>query len=234
MKKLTKEEKERYNKMISLEDMSEEDLLKLKNSSVLVIGAGGLGSGALPVLAASGVGQIGIVEYDKIENNNLQRQTIYNVEDVGESKLEKAAEMILRKNPNSEIIKYNDELNKNNIQSIFKSFDIILDCTDNFNTRYLINDTCTIMNKTLVYASVSEYEGMVSILHHKNKKCLRDLFPLQPEPLNEKGIFPTLPLITGSLQANETLKIIIEKGNTLDGNLLHFNILENTFYIFEL
>src|SRR6056297_1595875 len=127
MKKLTQEEKERYSKMTSLEHMGEEDLLKLKNASVLVIGAGGLGSGALPVLAASGVGHIGIVEYDRIENNNLQRQIIYNIEDIGESKLEKAAAMVLRKNPNSEIIKYNDELNKSNIQSILKSFDIILD-----------------------------------------------------------------------------------------------------------
>jgi len=234
MKKLTQEEKERYSKMTSLEHMGEEDLLKLKNASVLVIGAGGLDSGALPVLAASGVGHIGIVEYDRIENNNLQRQIIYNIEDIGESKLEKAASMIHQKNPGSKISKYNEELDKSNVHSIFKSFDIVLDCTDNFHTRYLINDTCASMNKTLIYASVREYEGMVSILHHQKKKSLRDLFPLQPEFPHEKGIFPTLPIITGSFQASETLKIIIHKGNNLDGKLLLLNILENTYHVIEL
>lgn len=234
MSHLTPEEKERYSKMISLPDMSEDDLLRLKNNSVLVVGAGGLGSAVIPVLAASGIGHLGIVEFDRIENSNLQRQLLYNTSDLGKNKIDVAAERVRKKNPAIKVTEFNQRLDPHNIYACFNSFDTILDCTDNFQTRYLINDVCASMNKTLIYGSVNNYEGMVCILHHQAKRNLRDLFPEKPESKKEEGVFPTLPLIIGSIQANETIKSIIHKGNILDGKLLLFNVLSNSFRVFQL
>ncbi len=234
MKNLNKKEKLRYSKLMGLPDWGEEGQLKIKNASILVIGAGGLGSAVLPLLTATGVGTIGIVEDDDVEMSNLQRQILYNPSDAGQSKLELASSILRQKNPDSEIIQHQSRFRQNNAESLVENYDVVLDCTDNFSTRFLINDTCAILKKPLVYASINEYEGQVIILHHTKEKNLRDLFPEVPEDKEIKGILPTLPSIIGSIQANETLKVITGNGNMLDGKLLIFNVYTNNFQIVQL
>jgi adenylyltransferase/sulfurtransferase len=230
---LNKKEKLRYSKFIRLADMGEEAQRKLKKAKVLVIGAGGLGSAVLPVLASSGVGTIGIVEHDHVEISNLQRQIIYNTEDIGKKKIDATAEYLKKLNPEITLTLYDKPFEERNAKSLVKKYDVVMDCTDNFQTRFLINDICQKEEKTLVYASVSDYEGQVTVFNYKKGKNLRDLFPNIPKTTEDKGIIPTLPQITGSIQANEAIKVLTGRGDVLDAKLLIINIMTNNYQVIE-
>lgn len=234
MEQLTNNEKERYSRMISLPEMGEKAIINLKKSKILVIGAGGLGSATIPALSAAGVGNLGVAEFDKVEKSNLQRQLLYSPSDIGKDKLEIASQKARQLNPDIHLTKFSNRIDETNCKKIFEGFDVVLDCTDNFPTRYLINDTCASLKKPLVYASVSDYEGIVTILHNKNSINLRDIFPEMPEKQPAKGIIPTLPMIIGSIQANEVIKMLTQTGDILDGKLLSYNIQNSSYQIVTL
>ncbi len=232
---LSLDEEERYKNHLTLEEIGLQGQLKLKNSSIVCIGAGGLGSSVLLYLAAAGIGRIGIVDNDQVEKSNLQRQIIYETNTIGNSKSDSARERIKRLNPNTEVITFNERINSANILEIIKKFDIICDCSDNFSTRYLINDACLILNKPLVFGSVQGFEGQISVFNLKeNSPNLRDLLPESPEnnkipSCEEYGVIGVSTGLIGILQVNEIIKIILKKGEILDGkimviNLLHMNI----------
>ena len=229
---LTKDEQERYQKHLTLKEIGIEGQLKLKNSSVLCIGAGGLGSSVLLYLAAAGIGKIGIVDNDHVEKSNLQRQIIYETNTVGNLKIDSARERIKNFNPNTKVLTFNERINSKNILQIIKEFDIVCDCSDNFGTRYLINDACLILNKPMVFGSVQGFEGQVSVFNlNKNSPNLRDLLPESPSKnsvlsCEEFGIIGVSTGLIGVLQVNEIVKIIIKKGIILDGKILIFDLLD--------
>lgn len=227
------EEVARYSRQIILPQFGETSQQKLKQAKVLVIGAGGLGCPTLLYLAAAGVGTIGIVEYDTIDLSNLHRQVLYTTAQTGRSKSEQAKERLLNLNPNIEINIHPVALDRNNALIIIGDYDVIADGTDNFATRYLVNDACVILKKTNVYASVFQYEGQVSVFNHTfpDGTCspnYRDLFPEPPDfALNcaEGGVLGVLPGIIGSMQALEVIKIITGIGEPLIGKLFCFDAL---------
>ena len=228
---LSLDEKERYKKHLTLKEIGFKGQLKLKNSSVICIGAGGLGSSVLLYLAASGIGRIGIVDNDQVEKSNLQRQIIHETNTVGNLKINSAQERIKRFNPNIEVTTFNKRINSENVIEIIKDFDIICDCSDNFGTRYLINDACLILNKALVFGSVQGFEGQISVFNlNKKSPNLRDLLPESPVKNNipsceEFGVVGVSTGLIGILQANEILKIILKKGKILDGKIMIFDLL---------
>ncbi len=228
--KLANEEKNRYSRHILLKEVGEEGQLKLKNAKVLVIGAGGLGSPILLYLTAAGVGKIGIIDFDNIEESNLQRQILFNSSDIGKNKVLTAKEKLEKKNPFISIVAYNEKLTRQNSVSIFNEYDIIVDGTDNFSTRYLINDTCVLTNKPLVYGAIHRFEGQVAVFNYNNSATYRCMFPEPPSEGNvqtcsEVGVIGILPGIIGSFQANEVLKIILGNGEILSNKMLIFNTL---------
>ena len=182
---LTVDDKERYQKHLTLQEIGIAGQLKLKNSSVICIGAGGLGSSVLLYLAAAGVGKIGIVDNDQVEKSNLQRQIIHATDTIDNLKIDSARERIQRLNPNSQVVTFHERINPDNVLDIIKDFDVICDCSDNFGTRYLINDACLILNKPLVFGSVQGFEGQVSVFNlFQNSPNLRDLLPESPSKKN--------------------------------------------------
>lgn len=235
---------ERYARQISLKELGEAGQEKLKKAKVLVVGAGGLGCPALMYLAGAGVGRLGLVDFDVVRLSNLHRQVLFSVKDVGESKAERAAEVLKLINPDIEIIVFNEKLTNSNALDILSDFDIILDGTDNFSSRYLINDACVLLNKILVYGAISRFEGQIAIFNASaftDKKAVnyRDLFPLAPadqEVLNcaEAGVIGVIPGIIGTMMANETIKLITEIGEVLVNRLLTYNTLNNHFFDLEL
>ena len=228
---LSLDEKERYKKHLTLKEIGFKGQLKLKNSSVICIGAGGLGSSVLLYLAASGIGRIGIVDNDQVEKSNLQRQIIHETNTVGNLKINSAQERIKRFNPNIEVTTFNKRINSENVVEIIKDFDIICDCSDNFGTRYLINDACLILNKALVFGSVQGFEGQISVFNlNKKSPNLRDLLPESPVKNNipsceEFGVVGVSTGLIGILQVNEIIKIILKKGEILDGKIMIFDLL---------
>ena len=228
---LSLDEKERYKKHLTLKEIGFKGQLKLKNSSVICIGAGGLGSSVLLYLAASGIGRIGIVDNDQVEKSNLQRQIIHETNTVGNLKINSAKERIKRFNPNIEVTTFNKRINSENVIEIIKDFDIICDCSDNFGTRYLINDACLILNKALVFGSVQGFEGQISVFNlNKKSPNLRDLLPESPVKNNipsceEFGVVGVSTGLIGILQVNEIIKIILKKGEILDGKIMIFDLL---------
>jgi len=232
--KITTEEYQRYARMISLPEMGEEAVRELKQSEVLVFGAGGLGSTVIPALSAMGIGHLGINEFDQVEYSNLQRQLLYSPEDQGKLKSELAKKEAERLNPQITVTSHGNKCSESNCQDLITAYDLIIDCTDNFQTRYLINDTCAKLSKPLIYGSVNDYKGLVSLLHSHKNVDLRDIFPEVPEDKAAKGIIPTLPMIIGSMQANEALKLLTGTGETLDGKLLSYNALTNEQYVLQL
>jgi len=235
---------ERYHRQIILKDFGETGQQKLLQAKVLVIGAGGLGCPALQYLTAVGIGTIAIVDDDVVDLSNLQRQVLFSVNDISFPKAEKAAEKLRQLNPEISIVVYSERLTTQNALSIMEEYDIIIDGTDNFSTRYMINDACVLLNKPLVYGAVSQYEGQVAIFNFKknNKEegvNYRDLFPYPPkegEVLNcaEAGVLGILPGIIGTMQANETIKLITGIGKPLINRILTFNALTNQTYEIEL
>ena len=228
---LSLDEKERYKKHLTLKEIGFKGQLKLKNSSVICIGAGGLGSSVLLYLAAAGIGRIGIVDNDQVEKSNLQRQIIHETNTVGNLKINSARERIKRFNPNIEVLTFNERINSENVIEIIKDFDIICDCSDNFGTRYLINDACLILNKALVFGSVQGFEGQISVFNlNKKSPNLRDLLPESPVKNNipsceEFGVVGVSTGLIGILQVNEIIKIILKKGEILDGKIMIFDLL---------
>ena len=233
-KLLNKDEKERYQRHISLEEIGLTGQIKLKNSSVMFVGAGGLGSSAILYSAAAGIGTIGLIDNDKVDKSNLQRQIIHDTEVIGQNKIFSAKTKIEKLNPNCKIITYLERLSASNILEIFKNFDIICDCSDNFGTRYLINDACLIQNKPFIFGSVQGFEGQVSVFNlSKHSPNLRDLLPISPAKndipsCKDFGVIGVSTGLIGILQSNEIVKIIIQKGEILDGKLLIFNLLNMT------
>ena len=234
LNELTPNEIERYSRHLVIPEVGIEGQQKLKSSRVLMIGAGGLGSPVGMYLAAAGVGKLGIVDFDKVSYSNLQRQIIYSSEDVGKPKAELAKERLSSINPNVEIEVYNTKLTKDNALEIIKDYDIVADGSDNFATRYLVNDSCVLFGKPFVYASILRFEGQVSFFNSKTGPCYRCLFPEPPAKgeipsCEEGGVLGVLPGIIGSIQANEVIKFIIGKGELLNGQLLMLDALKTKF-----
>jgi adenylyltransferase/sulfurtransferase len=229
---LNTDEQERYQKHLTLKEIGYEGQLSLKNSSVLCIGAGGLGSSVLIYLAATGIGKIGIVDNDHVEKSNLQRQIIHETNSIGNLKIDSARERIKKFNPNSELLTFAERINPKNVLEIIRKFDVICDCSDNFGTRYLINDACLILNKPLVFGCVQGFEGQVSVFNlNQTSPNLRDLLPQSPSKnaapsCAEYGVVGVSTGLIGILQVNEIIKIILKKGNILDGKILVFDLLE--------
>ena len=227
---LSLEEQKHYNRHLILEEIGESGQLKLKQTKVLVIGAGGLGCPILQYLAGAGVGTIGIIDDDIIDISNLHRQILYSYEDIGKFKAQVAAAKLSRLNP---FIKFEMHLNKvtpKNAVQMFSKYDIIVDGTDNFPTRYLVNDAAVLTDKPLVFGSIYKFDGQVSVFNYKNGPTYRCLYPKPPSSgqgmnCSDIGVLGVLPGIIGSLQANEVLKIILGLGHVLSGRLLTFDAL---------
>ena len=231
----TKEELERYSRHLIIPEFNIEGQRRLKNAKVLIIGSGGLGSPLLLYLTAAGVGTIGIVDFDVVDETNLQRQVLFSVEDVGKPKTSSAIQRLRGLNPNVTFIEHNTRLTSENALDIMADYDVVADGTDNFPTRYLVNDACVILQKTNVYASIFRFEGQVSVFNYTDNEGntgpnYRDLFPTPPPPglvpsCAEGGVIGVLPGIIGSLQANEVIKVITGIGNPLNGRLFLFDAL---------
>ena len=237
MFKFTEEQIKRYARHIILPEVGGKGQEKLLNSKVLVIGAGGLGSPAILYLAAAGVGTIGIVDFDVVDLSNLQRQIIHNTERVGTPKVESAKRTVEMLNPDVKVITYNTRISKENIMDIIKDYDVVLDGTDNFPTRFLINDACYFAGKPLVSAAMLRFEGQVSVFDYRNKEkspCYRCLFPEPPPPglvpsCQEAGILGSIGGIMGCIQATEAIKLILGIGEPLIGKLLIMDALSMDF-----
>lgn len=241
---LSTEERAFYARHLTLSDLGLEGQMRLKSARVLVVGAGGLGSPLLLYLAAAGVGHIGIVDGDVISLSNLHRQVLYTIDDIGKPKAEIARKRLQSLNPHIKIDIFPNFITNDNALEIIKQYDIIADGTDNFPTRYLINDACILANKVNVYASIFKFEGQVSVFNQllSDGTCspnYRDLYPTPPAPdavpnCAEAGVLGVLPGIIGCIQANEIIKIITNIGETLAGKLLIFDTLEMNSHILKI
>lgn len=235
---LSSTEKNRYQKHLLLPQIGQEGQLKLKNAKVLVIGAGGLGCPVLLYLAAAGVGKLGIMDADSVDLSNLQRQVLYKVEDIGSPKATTAATRLLKLNDSIEYEAVKQNFKAENAEGFVKNYDIIVDCTDNFSARYLINDYCVKFNKPFVYGAIHQFEGQVSVFNYTDASgnlgpTYRCLFPEQPSELEIPncatiGVLGILPGMLGMYQANEVIKMITGIGTVLSGQLLMLDLLENT------
>ena len=231
----SKEELARYNRHIIIPEFGLESQQKLKAAKVLVVGSGGLGSPVLLYLAAAGIGTIGIVDFDVVDDSNLQRQILFGVESVGVPKVEAAKQRLLALNPHIKINLYNEQLTSKNALDIIRDYDVVADGTDNFPTRYLVNDACILSGKPNVYASIFQFEGQVSVFNYRNGNGdagpnYRDLYPTPPPPglvpsCAEGGVLGVLPGIIGSMQASEVIKVITGVGETLSGRFFIFDAL---------
>ena len=228
---LSKKELQRYSSHLVLEEIGEEGQAKLKNAKILIIGVGGLGSPSILYLAAAGIGTLGLVDFDTVEENNLQRQIIHSVKDLKKSKLESAKESILNLNPEVKLNLHNTRINEKNAE-IVKDYDIIIDATDNLQVRYFINDACLKFNKPLIYGGISKFEGQVSVFNYKNGPCFRCFIKEDKRSIlncNETGVLSSIPGVIGTIEATEALKIILDKGEILSGRLLFYDALNSKF-----
>ncbi|WP_242132467.1 molybdopterin-synthase adenylyltransferase MoeB [Aestuariivivens marinum] len=231
---LSKEELKRYSRHLLLSEVGIEGQQKLKNASVLVVGLGGLGSPLAMYLAASGVGTLGLVDFDVVDASNLQRQIIHGTSDIGKLKLESATATLKNINPDINIVQYSEAITSENALDIIKAYDIVADGTDNFQTRYLVNDACVLLGKPNVYASIYKFEGQASIFGAKGGPCYRCLYPTPPAPgtvpsCGEAGVLGVLPGLMGTIQATEVVKLILKQGQPLIGRLLLYNALQMHF-----
>lgn len=229
------EELARYSRHLIIPAFNIEGQRKLKAAKVLVVGSGGLGAPLLSYLVAAGIGHIGIADFDTVDESNLQRQVLFTVDDVGRPKVDAAAERLRKQNPHVNIKTYNTALTSQNALNIIKDYDVVADGTDNFPTRYLVNDACVLLNKVNVYASIFRFEGQASVFNYTDREGkagpnYRDLFPSPPPPslvpsCAEGGVIGVLPGILGSLQANEVIKVVTGIGEPLSGRLFLFDAL---------
>ncbi|CAN5632639.1 molybdopterin-synthase adenylyltransferase MoeB [soil metagenome] len=231
---LSNEEIARYSRHLIMPEVALDGQKKLKSAKVLTIGAGGLGAPLAMYLAAAGVGTIGIVDFDVVDESNLQRQIIHGTKDVGRKKMESARDTIKDINPNVEVIEFEEALSSENALDIFKDFDIIVDGTDNFPTRYLVNDACVLLGKPNVYGSIFRFEGQASVFWAEHGPCYRCLYPEPPPPglvpsCAEGGVLGILPGAIGVVQATETVKLILGAGDSLVGRLMLYDALGMSF-----
>lgn len=231
---LTKDDYERYSRHLILPEVGLDGQKRLKAASVLCIGTGGLGSPLLLYLAAAGVGRIGIVDFDIVDSSNLQRQVIHGTSWVGKPKIQSAKDRILDINPYCQVDLYETRLSAENALSIIEPYDVVVDGTDNFPTRYLVNDACVLAGKPNVYGSIFRFEGQATVFNYEGGPNYRDLYPEPPPPglvpsCADGGVLGILPGVIGVIQATETVKIILGVGTTLSGRLLLYNALDLTF-----
>jgi adenylyltransferase/sulfurtransferase len=231
---LSKEEILRYSRHLIMPEVGMEGQLKLKNAKVLMVGTGGLGAPLGLYLSAAGVGRIGVVDFDVVDFTNLQRQVIHGTKDVGRKKLDSAADKMLDINPNIQIDRYEVALDSSNAMEILKPYDLVIDGTDNFPTRYLVNDACVILKKPNVYGSIFRFEGQASVFAYPGGPCYRCLYPEPPPPglvpsCAEGGVLGILPGTIGLIQATEAVKLILGIGETLVGRLLLYDALAMRF-----
>lgn len=229
---LKKEEQKRYARHLSLEQVGEEGQHKLKSARVLVVGAGGLGAPVLQYLTAAGVECLGIMDFDTVDESNLQRQVIFRTSDIGKYKAEAAAVHLNHLNPFVNFVMYKERLSSQNALTVFQEYDIIIDGTDNFPTRYLVNDACIILDKPFVHGSIFKFQGQVSVFNYKNGPSYRCLYPEVPNALEapncaEVGVLGVLPGMIGTQMASECLKMILGIGTILSGEMEVIDILEN-------
>ncbi len=235
----SEEEKERYSRHFLLQDFGEDGQQKLKNARVLVIGAGGLGCPALQYLAAAGVGTIGIVDGDEVGLSNLHRQILYTNQDIGQNKAVVASYKLQQINPHITTEVFEEFLNIENALDIIDQYDVVLDGSDNFEARYLVNDACVILGKPFVYGAILKFEGQVSVFNYQDGPTYRCLFPEPPKGIlipncAEVGVIGVLPGLIGSYQANEAIKIITGIGNTLSGRLLMIDALQMSHHSIQI
>jgi molybdopterin/thiamine biosynthesis adenylyltransferase/rhodanese-related sulfurtransferase len=232
--KLSKEEVQRYSRHLIMPEVGMEGQLKLKRARVLTIGTGGLGAPLGLYLAAAGVGHLGLVDFDVVDSSNLQRQVTFTTADVGKPKSEAAKARLSSLNPAIEIVSYETRLTSDNALELFRDYDIIVDGTDNFPTRFLVNDACILLGKPNVYGSIFRFEGQATVFGYPGGPCYRCLYPEPPPPglvpsCAEGGVLGVLPGIVGSIQAMETIKLILGAGEPLVGRLLLFDALAMRF-----
>ena len=223
------EEINRYSRQFMLDEIGVEGQIKIKEAKVLVVGAGGLGCPVLQYLGAAGIGTIGIIDFDKVEIHNLHRQILFTADDIGKPKVIAAAQKINAANPNVKCIIFNELLQESNAANIISEFDIVVDGSDNFLTRYLENDVCVQLNKPLVYGSILKFEGQLAVFNYKGGKNLRDLYPDHPNPedvpsCSENGVMGFVPGIIGVYMAGAVIQIILDR--YINGNLSLFNFNE--------
>ena len=223
---------DRYNRHIILSEIGQTGQNKLSKAKVLVVGVGGLGCPVLQYLAAAGVGTIGIIDFDVVETSNLQRQVLFGSSSLGQNKADAAKNRLLDLNENITIISYPERLTFQNAIELFNQYDVIVDGTDNFETRYLINDACVITNKPLVFGAIFKFQGQVAVFNYNNGPTYRCAFPNMPKQgevpnCSEVGVLGVLPGIIGTMQANEVLKIILEIGDVLSGKFVCYDALTN-------
>ncbi len=234
-KALSREQLKRYSRQLLLPEVGAAGQRKLLDSKVLVVGAGGLGSPLALYLAAAGVGKLGLVDFDTVDESNLQRQVLYTTPDVGRAKLQAAEDHLRALNPEVAIVRHDGRLTSANAFELLSGYDVVVDGTDNFPTRYLVNDASVLLRKPVVYGSIYRFEGQVTVFDARTGPCYRCLYP-EPPPAGlvpscaEGGVLGVLPGIIGTLQALETLKILLGKGETLLGRLLLFDGLTNSFH----
>lgn len=234
---LSKEEEKQYNRHLILDEIGAKGQQKLKKAKILVIGAGGLGCPILQYLTAAGIGTLGIIDHDVVDQSNLQRQILYTHNEIGKYKAEVAASKLALLNPYIHFNTYIDPLSTNNALDLFSEYDIVVDGSDNFPTRYLVNDAAILANKPVVFGSIFKFEGQVSVFNYNNGPTYRCLFPNPPKPdtvpnCSDIGVLGVLPGIIGTLQANEVLKMVCNLGTVLSGKLLAFNALSMQQHIF--
>ncbi len=218
---LSKEEFKRYQKQVMVDDIGINGQIKIKQSKVAVIGAGGLGCPVLQYLTSVGVGTIGVIDFDTVEESNLHRQTLYTTTDIGKPKVEIAIQKLSQQNPFIKLIAHSVLLNEENAESILSQYDIIIDGCDNFATRYVVNDICVKLNKSLVYGSILGYQGQLAVFNYKGSKNLKDIFPEQPNAedvpnCSENGVLGTVPGVIGTMMAQETINVILEKPSLIN------------------
>ncbi len=231
---LTPEELQRYSRHLLLPQVGLEGQRKLKAASVLIVGLGGLGSPIAMYLAAAGVGRLGLVDADVVDESNLQRQIVHGQSTVGQLKVHSARERLLDLNPHIQVDVYPVRLTRENAREILAPYDIVVDGTDNFPTRYLLNDACVFLGKPFVYGSIYRFDGQVSVFDARRGPCYRCLFPEPPPPhlvptCGMGGVFGVLPGVVGTIQATEVLKLILDIGEPLIGRLLLYDALDMTF-----
>lgn len=231
---LSNEEIKRYSRHLIMPEVTMEGQKRLKAARVLVVGTGGLGSPLLAYLAAAGVGKIGIVDFDRVDYSNLQRQILHTTSSVGKLKTESAAAAMKEINPHIEVSRYDLPLRAENAMEIIRDYDVVADGTDNFATRYLVNDACVLLDKPNVYGSIFRFDGQATVFWASRGPCYRCLYPEPPDPglvpsCAEGGVLGVLPGIIGVVQAIETVKLIIGKGDPLIGRLLLFDALKMRF-----
>lgn len=236
---LSHEETLRYSRHLLLPEVGPNGQQRLKSASVLVVGVGGLGSPIAMYLAAAGIGHIGLVDFDTVDLSNLQRQVIHGTANLGQPKVESARQRILDINPGIEVKGFMEPFTASNAQEIAQGYELIIDGSDNFATRYLINDLCVITGKPYIYGSVLRFDGQVSVFDARYGPCYRCLFPEPPPPnlvpsCAESGVLGILPGTIGTLQATEALKLLLGVGDPLIGRLLLFNALDMTFDFIKL